>query len=146
MTRKISEVDKKRAKEFLLEHDLKLFFMKVSSARYYSHLRSIVLPESPRDDGRDRFWSVIFHEFAHEHCRQNGLYKYYHSKEGFVDYDYKKRYGLRVERFVDKKAKQLMEEYDPSLVFIAGYSTPRAKEIYHKGISHIRDELALSSV
>ena len=72
-------------------------------------------------------WSCVFHELCHILCHRQGLYKKYHHYTGYENNYrqfalYMRKYGLRAERFVDKKAKALMKIYFPDIPFYAAYS------------------------
>lgn len=81
-------------------------------------------------------WSSLFHELSHIMCFREGLYKKYHN---LTDIDrqaviYVRRYGLRAERFVDKKAKALMKQYYPKIPFWSAYSEEEGVDWYRKWV------------
>jgi hypothetical protein len=68
-------------------------------------------------------WSTVFHELAHILCFKLKLYEKYHyaiyskRKEAI----YMRRYGLRAERFVDKKGSVLMRKFLPKIPYSRSY-------------------------
>ena len=84
-------------------------------------------------------WSCVFHELCHILCHRQGLYKKYHHYVGYWDNYrqfalYMRRYGLRAERFVDKKAGALMKIHFPNIPFVAAYDQEHAQEWYKKWV------------
>lgn len=79
-------------------------------------------------------WSSVFHELSHILCFREGLYERYHNwdENDRQSVIYVRRYGLRAERFVDKKAKALMKIHLPDIPFWSGYQEERAKAWYDK--------------
>lgn len=73
------------------------------------------------------FYSMTFHEIAHIHCFDHGLYYIFHhdALPAKSMAQYMKKMGVRVEKFVDKKGKELMQVYLPGVPFIGAYDDPK---------------------
>lgn len=59
-----------------------------------------------------QFWSEVFHEIAHLYCYDNGIYYIYHH-DCLSDKEmakYVRRFGLKIERYVDKMGERLAKE------------------------------------
>lgn len=72
-------------------------------------------------------YSMTFHEIAHIYCYDNNLYEIFHNdslseKEMAL---YMKKMAVRVEKFVDKKGKELMKKFFPSIPFVGAYDDPK---------------------
>ena len=72
-------------------------------------------------------YSMTFHELAHLYCYENNLFYIFHH-DSLPDKEmalYMKKMGVRVEKFVDKKGKELMESFFPNIPFIGAYDDPK---------------------
>jgi hypothetical protein len=87
-----------------------------------------------------KLWSMVFHEMCHIQCHRDGLYDKYHKAVGFTTRkqykQYVRRYGLRAERFVDKKAKKMQSIYLPDIPYVSGYDEPDAEEWYRNWVEN----------
>ncbi len=71
--------------------------------------------------------STFFHELVHLICYKNKIWAKYHSLDPSVDIV--KKFGVKVERFVDKKAEQLMLHYFPDTYYLSSYGDMSNKDI-----------------
>jgi len=70
------------------------------------------------------FLSYLFHELAHITCADSGLYHNYHNVEPTNSKELQtfRRVAFKAERFVDKKAEELMSVYFPDIPFRENYT------------------------
>ena len=72
-------------------------------------------------------YSMTFHELAHLYCYDNDLYYIFHN-DSLPDKEmkkYMKKMGVRAEKFVDKKGKELMKKFFPKIPFVGAYDDPK---------------------
>ena len=134
--KKTTEKDKKEARKFLKKYNVRLHFVRKgwSSACVDTNLIEIDVREVKI---LSDLWSMVFHELSHILCAREGLYKKYHTTHSnsrkFAIYMH--RYGLRAERFVDKKAAKLMKQYFPDMEYVANYNTEEGVRYYRKWLN-----------
>ena len=131
----IDKALKKEIRDFLKSFDVKVHFIKKgwSSAISSIGLIELDIRECPN---LDKTWSLIFHELSHIICYREGIYKIYHheniSEKKFAKYI--RKYGLRVERFVDKMGMKLMSTYLPDLEYKQTYLSEEDVKWYKKWV------------
>jgi len=131
----VTKTSKKKVRDFLKQFGVRVHFVKQgwSSANGEKSLIEIDIREATT---RSMMWSVVFHELSHIICYRKGLYKKYHHetlppKKMAI---YMRRYGLRVERFVDCMASKMMHEYFPKMKFVPTYCSKADVEWYKKWV------------
>jgi len=78
----------------------------------------------------NEFLSLMCHEIQHVLCyRTNKWHNYHHNK---ASNSYMRRMGLKIERWVDKKANEMFCEFFPDLEFVPAYETEEAVRYYRK--------------
>lgn len=110
----ISKKDIRIAVDFLASLDIKASVEEDINGSYVlCEVREIVL-ELQEIYTLERLWSIVFHELCHIICYEEGIYyKYHHNNNK----KYNIRYGLRIEKFIDRMAEKLMKDYLPGLEF-----------------------------
>lgn len=129
---KTTKEDRLEARRFLKTFGIRLHFTKYGWSSAYCTDRLIEI-DYREADSVQRLWSTVFHELSHILCYDQGLYEIYHHEnvnEEYLNW-YVRRYGLRAEKFVDKKAEELMNIYLPDIPFQGCYNT-EADSIWYK--------------
>ena len=132
--RKTTKTDHKLVRQFLAEFNVKVHFVNKgwSSADSINRLIEIDVRETR---SIQELWSIVFHELGHVYCHDNYLYEKYHREGCRVEHSYYHRMGLKIERFVDKKGKELMKAYYPDIPYMKAYNTEDDKVWYKKWLN-----------
>ena len=133
---KITEKDKENVRIFL-----KLWNVSVRFTRK-SYSSALCCQSSIRIDIKDAdtiqiLWSCVLHELAHIICYRTFIYEIYHH-DSLPEKKYAKyirRNGLKIEKFIDKKAEKLMEGFFPDIPFIGHYNNKDNQLWYKKWIT-----------
>jgi hypothetical protein len=82
-----------------------------------------------------KFLSLVLHELWHCLCYEQGLYKNYHytnPPKTKKEIQRIRRIGYKAERFVDKKAREMMKNYFPGIPYYQYYIGKEDKVWYYK--------------
>jgi len=78
------------------------------------------------------FYSTMCHELAHIWCFDNDKYIDYHHY--ICDGDYVLKYGLKIERYVDKIAADIFADYFPKMKYKPCYESKEDVEWFYKWV------------
>ena len=132
--KKIRESDKKHIREFLKQFNIRLHHKKISCGGEADYCNGIVIINS-RGMSMHKYLSMAMHELWHCLCYRQGLYSNYHydkypkTKKQIIKF---RRIAFKAEKFVDKKAEQMMRDYFPDIPYEHGYKDSKDKEWYYK--------------
>lgn len=134
--RKTQKKHRDQVREFLKQFNVRVHYIKKgwSSVLVDERLMEIDYREARTIQ---ELWSIMFHELSHIYCYENNLYYKFHHQEFDSEQEenlYMHRYGLRAERFVDKKAKWLMSLYLPDIPFKSAYDDEDAVKWWNKWV------------
>lgn len=115
----ITKKQKTEARDFLKQFGLKCRFTKTISE--VDCWEGIIRLET--NIPHNAFISTMFHELSHIICVVEGKWLNFHLD--LCDNEYMRRNALRIERYVDKRAEEIMKLYYPELEFDKAY---RSKE------------------
>jgi len=80
------------------------------------------------------FWSILLHELCHCICFQKKLYYNYHNLEPSNTKELRRfrRIAYKAERFVDKMAAKMMEDYFPGMPYKYQYFDKHDKKWFYE--------------
>lgn len=110
-----------------LEYDVKLTFGLWGGSEADMETEEIFI-DLEECDSVDRFWSLVYHELAHVLCKREGKWAKYHSSN--TPKSYMLKYGVRAEKYVDKRAEELLWQDHPRLNYIPAYATAEDVQLY----------------
>lgn len=129
--------DFKKATKICQKFNIKAYFAYTGEASEADvHERKIYI-DLNETINLDWFWSLIFHEIAHVWCLDNKKYMYYHDcmNEDTKEFSlYVRKYGLKIERYVDKIGKKLGKESGIRFKYKPAYRSKKDIEWYHNWI------------
>ncbi len=133
--RSITPEDIKHTRSFVKEFGLKLRIKNVLGGGEVDYIDGIIIINPLYNVGIRNFLSTVFHELWHCICYQRGLYSNYHHEYRLMtrkETDKVRRIGLKAERFVDKKAGEMMSAYFPDVPYQFGYTGNKGKAWYYR--------------
>ena len=135
--KKPNKQDLYTVKKFIESFDVKLTFTSTNGSDTY---QDKIIRYDLASDARSlaALWSVAFHELMHVHYYRNyKFYRFHHDKppKGMSMHKYMLKYGLRVERAVDRAAMKLMKVYLPGIPFRWSYKTNRDTKWHYEYIN-----------
>jgi len=122
----VTNESKTFARKFLLEYNILVVFTLNDS--WADCKKSTVGLET--DVPLNEFYSLMFHELSHILAyRSKKFYKYHHDK---ASNEYMWKHGLRIERWIDKRAKSMMNLYMPDMKFVPAYRNEESLNSYYE--------------
>lgn len=135
--RQVTKKDIKDARDFLKTFGVRMHFKPVCGGGQADYWNNLIEISPKKKRTLHAFWGIVLHELWHCLCYQQGLYKNYHydtngrpkTKKELQRF---RRIAYKAERFVDKKAKEMMNDYFPGMPYDYGYVDKADKEWYYK--------------